>query len=76
MLIIPLVLNARIRRIDLLCKLLGPLTISLIAGASTVIAIWAVLGMNLGPLLVEYLCIAQVLRNHSHLDDREADLDP
>ncbi|ETS74302.1 hypothetical protein PFICI_14168 [Pestalotiopsis fici W106-1] len=53
-------LNARMRRIDLLCKLLGPLVISSIAAASTIIAIWATLGMNIVSVLFEYVFIAQV----------------
>ncbi|KAK9792193.1 putative Ferroporti-1 [Seiridium cardinale] len=53
-------LNARMRRIDLLCKLLGPLVISNIAIASTLIAIWATLAMNIISVMVEYICIAQV----------------
>ena len=55
-----LALNARMRRIDLLCKLLGPLAISSIAVISTNVAIWTTLGMNLGSILPEYICIAQV----------------
>ena len=54
------VLNARMRRIDLFCKLVGPLVISLIAGASTIIAIWATLGMSITSVLIEYLCIDKV----------------
>ncbi|KAK3934074.1 Ferroporti-1 [Diplogelasinospora grovesii] len=53
-------LNARMRRIDLLCKLLGPLFISTIAVSSTLIAVWVTLGMNLAAVVVEYLFIAQV----------------
>ncbi|KAF7516731.1 hypothetical protein G7054_g14039 [Neopestalotiopsis clavispora] len=53
-------LNARMRRIDLLCKLLGPLVISSIAAASTIIAIWATLGMNIVSVVFEYVFIAQV----------------
>ncbi|KAK9424218.1 putative Ferroporti-1 [Seiridium unicorne] len=53
-------LNARMRRIDLLCKLLGPLVISNVAIASTLIAIWATLAMNIISVMVEYICIAQV----------------
>ncbi|KAK1757092.1 Ferroporti-1 [Echria macrotheca] len=56
------VLNARMRRIDLLCKLLGPLAISTIAIASTAVAIWVTLGMNLAAVAVEYLFIAQVYK--------------
>lgn len=48
------------RRIDLFCKLLGPLFISLVTAASTLIAIWTVLGMNVASVLVEYICIARV----------------
>ncbi|KAM3500618.1 hypothetical protein MY11210_009491 [Beauveria gryllotalpidicola] len=40
------VVNARMRRIDLLCKLLGPLAISMIATISTRFAIGATLAMN------------------------------
>lgn len=53
-------LNARIRRIDLFCKLIGPLAISLIDGASTTIAIWVTLSMTLLSVVTEYLCIARV----------------
>lgn len=53
-------LNARMRRIDLLCKLAGPLFIALIDGASTTIAIWVTLGLNAVSLPFEYFAIAQV----------------
>ncbi|KAK3314281.1 Ferroporti-1 [Apodospora peruviana] len=53
-------LNARMRRIDLLCKLLGPLAISTIAMVSTVVAILATLGMNLAAVALEYIFIAKV----------------
>ncbi|KAB5513157.1 Ferroporti-1 [Coniochaeta sp. 2T2.1] len=56
-------LNARMRRIDLLCKLLGPLAIASIAVASTTVAIWATFGINLLSILPEYICIAQVYNN-------------
>lgn len=48
------------RRIDLLCKLLGPLAISLITMASTLIAIWATIAMNVVSVVFEYGAIAQV----------------
>ena len=48
------------RRIDLFCKLIAPVFISLIDGLSTSIAIWTVLGMNSASVVVEYLAIAQV----------------
>lgn len=53
-------MNARMRRIDLFCKLMGPLTISLVAIASTEIAIYTTLGMNVASVLVEYVFIEQV----------------
>jgi iron-regulated transporter 1 len=55
-------LNARMRRIDLICKLVGPLVISLVNGASTIVAIWVTLGMNCGSVLVEYFAIATVFK--------------
>ncbi len=54
------VLNSQMRRIDLLCKLVGPLTIALVDGYSTTIAIVAVLGMNASSVLIEYFAIARV----------------
>lgn len=54
------VMNARLRRIDLFCKLGGPLAISLIAAASIRVAVYSTLGMNLASVLVEYLLIRTV----------------
>ena len=56
------ILNARMRRIDLFCKLLGPLAISLIDGASSVVAIFVTLAMNCTSVLIEYFTIAAVFR--------------
>lgn len=53
-------LNARMRRIDLFCKLAGPLLIALIDGASTKAAIFVALGINVMSLPIEYFAIAQV----------------
>jgi len=53
-------LNARMRRIDLLCKLLGPLAISTVAISSTMVAIWATLVMNLAAVAFEYSFIGRV----------------
>lgn len=66
------VLNARIRRIDLFCKLVGPLVISAIANASTLVAIWATLAMNILSVAVEYICIAQVYKQVPALSERES----
>ncbi|POR31465.1 Solute carrier family 40 member 1, partial [Tolypocladium paradoxum] len=57
------VVNARLRRIDLLCKLLGPLAISVVAMVSTLMAIWTLLGMNVVSVLIEYVCIARVYKS-------------
>ncbi|TAQ83486.1 hypothetical protein B7494_g8193 [Chlorociboria aeruginascens] len=56
------ILNARMRRIDLFCKLFGPLTISLIDGASTIVAIFVTLAMTSTSVVVEYFTIAAVFR--------------
>ncbi|XDG07631.1 hypothetical protein ABKA04_007246 [Annulohypoxylon sp. FPYF3050] len=54
------VLNAQMRRIDLLCKLLGPLSIALIDGFSTKVAIIVNFAMNIASVTVEYYAIARV----------------
>jgi hypothetical protein len=53
-------MNARMRRIDLFCKLLGPLAVAMVATASVEAAIWLTLGMNMASLAVEYFCIETV----------------
>ncbi|KAI5265069.1 hypothetical protein E4T47_08621 [Aureobasidium subglaciale] len=60
-------LNAEMRRIDLVCKLVGPLFIALIAGYSTQIAILVNLGMNVASMIVEYFAIARVSFPHIFL---------
>uniref|UniRef100_D8QH90 Solute carrier family 40 member n=1 Tax=Schizophyllum commune (strain H4-8 / FGSC 9210) TaxID=578458 RepID=D8QH90_SCHCM len=56
-------LNAQMRRIDLICKLAGPFLISILDGVSTEIAILVNLGMNLASVLVEYFAIARVYKS-------------
>ncbi|KAJ5190710.1 uncharacterized protein N7498_009695 [Penicillium cinerascens] len=53
-------MNAQMRRIDLVCKLIGPLFIALIDGISTEAAILVNLGMNVCSVVVEYFSIAKV----------------
>lgn len=48
------------RRIDLSCKLLGPLFIGLIDGKSTKLAIIVTFGMTLASVAIEYYAIASV----------------
>ncbi|KAJ5496647.1 hypothetical protein N7463_008634 [Penicillium fimorum] len=56
-------LNASMRRIDLICKLLAPVFISLIDSISTRYAIWTVFTLNTTAVLVEYMAIAQVYQS-------------
>lgn len=51
------------RRIDLFCKLLAPVFISLIDSISTQYAIWTVFTLNTASVLVEYMAIAQVYQS-------------
>ena len=54
-------LNSQMRRIDLICKLFGPLVISFIDGAlPLLICIYIVLGSNVVSTLVEYITAAKV----------------
>lgn len=54
------IINAQMRRIDLLCKLLGPLFIALIDGYSSEVAIVVNFAMNAASVVVEYFAIARV----------------
>lgn len=56
-----LVLNSQMRRIDLFCKLVGPLVIALIDGVSTEMAILVTLGLNVTSIRAEYYAIAKVI---------------
>lgn len=53
-------MNAKMRRIDLICKLVGPLFIGLMDGISTETAILINLGMNVCSVIIEYYSIARV----------------
>ncbi|PKX97592.1 putative iron-regulated transporter [Aspergillus novofumigatus IBT 16806] len=55
-------LNASMRRIDLFCKLVAPVVISLVDGLSTKVAVWTVLGVNVLCVFIEYIAIAQVYK--------------
>ncbi len=62
------------RRIDLICKLIGPLFIALINGVSTEVAIIVNFSMNVASVVVEYTNIARVcpasrFHNHRHHSD-------
>ena len=64
------VLNSQMRRIDLVCKLVGPLAIALVDGYSTIIAIGVVAIMNASSTLIEYFAIAKVYHMLSALRER------
>jgi iron-regulated transporter 1 len=51
-------MNSQMRRIDLFCKLASPLTIALIDGVSTKIAILVIWASNVASVAVEYALIA------------------
>jgi iron-regulated transporter 1 len=53
-------MNAQMRRIDLFCKLAGPLAISLVDSGSTRAAILATAAMSITSVFIEYLAIARV----------------
>lgn len=53
-------MNARMRRIDLLCKLFGPLFIAMIDTYSSRVAIIANFAMNAASIVTEYFAIARV----------------
>ncbi|KAJ9424069.1 hypothetical protein QL093DRAFT_2282182 [Fusarium oxysporum] len=53
-------MNSQMRRIDLVCKLLGPFFIGILDGVSTETAILVNLAMNCTSVIVEYFTIAKV----------------
>ena len=62
-------LNSKMRRIDLFCKLLGPLFIALVDSYSTRLAVTFNLVMNTASIPVEYLAIAQVYHRSPALQE-------
>lgn len=56
------VLNSQMRRIDLFCKLIGPLAIAFVDSASPIAAIIATGAMTVVSVFVEYFTIANVYR--------------
>lgn len=53
-------INSQMRRIDLLCKLFGPLFIALVDGYSSELAIIINFAMNAASVIIEYFAIARV----------------
>lgn len=60
-------MNAKMRRIDMLCKLVAPLFIALLDGYSTQVAILVNLGMNIASISIEYFAIARVYNDEPSL---------
>lgn len=54
------VLNSQMRRIDLICKLVGPLAIALIDGYAMQVAIEVIFFMNILSVCFEYFAIADI----------------
>ncbi|KAI5204067.1 hypothetical protein AUEXF2481DRAFT_32622 [Aureobasidium subglaciale EXF-2481] len=63
-------LNSQMRRIDLFCKLVGPLAIALVDGFSTSIAILVTFCMTAASVFVEYYAIARVYHRVNDLQIR------
>ena len=66
-------LNSQMRRIDLICKLLGPLCIALIDGISTTLAISIVFFSNFISVFIEYFAIARVYEQIPALQEDRRD---
>ncbi|EWY79956.1 hypothetical protein FOYG_16898 [Fusarium oxysporum NRRL 32931] len=69
-------INAQMRRIDLLCKLLGPLFIALVDGYSSEVAIITNFAMNCASVVIEYFAIARVYWEVPELQWPERDYQP
>ncbi|KAK9329057.1 Ferroporti-1 [Lipomyces starkeyi] len=55
-------LNSIMRRIDLFCKMAGPLAISFLIGFTVLGSVWTLLILNVVSVFVEYFTIARVYR--------------
>ncbi|KAK9470043.1 iron-regulated transporter [Dipodascopsis tothii] len=53
-------LNSLMRRIDLFCKMMGPLVIALLIGLTVKVSIWLLIVVNFVSLFAEYYAIANV----------------
>jgi solute carrier family 40 (iron-regulated transporter), member 1 len=62
-------MNSQMRRIDLICKSLGPLFIALVAGVSTTTSIIVVFAMDVSSLVIEYYAIALVYHDIPELQE-------
>lgn len=64
------------RRLDLVCKLIGPLFIALVDGYSTKLAITVNFAMNIASIAFEYFAIAQVYRRSPGLQEPKTAVPP
>jgi len=65
-------MNAQMRRIDLFCKLVSPLSIALLDGISSEMAIFTTLWLNSTTVVAEYFLIAWVYRRTPALSEPPA----
>jgi iron-regulated transporter 1 len=63
------IMNSQMRRIDMICKLLGPLFIASVDSVSTSASIVMIFAMNVSSLLIEYYAIARVYYDIPELQD-------
>ncbi|KAK9313640.1 Ferroporti-1 [Lipomyces starkeyi] len=68
-------LNSIMRRIDLFCKMAGPLAISFLIGFTVLGSVWTLLILNVVSVFVEYFTIARVYRLVPALATRPAVVD-
>ncbi|KAK9430537.1 Ferroporti-1 [Lipomyces doorenjongii] len=68
-------LNSIMRRIDLFCKMAGPLAISFLIGFTVLGSVWTLLILNIVSVFVEYFTIARVYRLVPALATRPSDVD-
>lgn len=66
-------MNAQMRRIDLLCKLFGPLFIALLNAYSTEVAIIVNFAINVLSIVLEYIAIARLYYDAPSLQKPKAD---
>ncbi|KAK9249572.1 Ferroporti-1 [Lipomyces tetrasporus] len=68
-------LNSIMRRIDLFCKMAGPLAISFLIGFTVLGSVWALLFLNVVSVFVEYFTIARVYKLVPALATRTAGIE-
>lgn len=65
------IMNAQMRRIDLFCKLVAPLAISLVDSYSTQVAVFVTAALSIASVSIEYFAIARVYQAVPALRDQK-----